>query len=51
MLLCVVIFGGSALSPAIWHSTILENVLPFSSHLKLLTASSFSLEESELCCL
>ena len=30
-------------------STILENFVPFSSTLKLLSASSFSLEESKIC--
>ena len=32
-------------------STLLENFLPFSSNLKLFSASSFSLEESKICCL
>ena len=32
-------------------STPLKNFLPFSSNLKLLSANSFSLEESKICCL
>ena len=32
-------------------STCLDNYLPFSSKLKLLSANSFSLEESKICCL
>ena len=32
-------------------STGLKNFLPFSSNLKLLSANSFSLEESKICCL
>ena len=31
--------------------TPLENFLPFSSKLKLLSANSLSLEESKICCL
>ena len=34
--------------PAVF-STRLEIVLPFSSNLKLLSANSFSLEESKIC--
>ena len=30
-------------------STCLDNFLPFSSNLKLLSANSFSLEESKIC--
>ena len=30
-------------------STLLDNFLPFSSNLKLLSANSFSLEESKIC--
>ena len=32
-------------------STVLDNFPPFSSNLKLLSATSFSLEESKICCL
>ena len=32
-------------------STLLENSVPFSSNLELLSANSFSLEESKICCL
>ena len=32
-------------------STSFENFLPFLSNLKLLSANSFSLEESKICCL
>ena len=32
-------------------STSMENHLPFSSNLELLSAKSFSLEESKICCL
>ena len=31
--------------------TLLENFLPFSSHLKLSSANPFSFEKSEICCL
>ena len=36
--------------PAVF-STHLESFLPFLSNLKLLSANSFSLEESKICCL
>ena len=32
-------------------STLLENLLPSSSKLRLLSANSFSLEKSKICCL
>ena len=32
-------------------STLLENFLPYLSNLKLMSANSFSLEESKICCL
>ena len=43
-------YGAISPFPTVF-STLLENVSPFSSNLKLSSASSFSLEESELCCL
>ena len=35
--------------PTVLFSTLLEDLLPFSSNLKLSSAKSFSLEESEIC--
>ena len=44
------IVGKGEIDPKVF-STHFENFLPFSSNLKLLSATSFSLEESKICCL